>query len=364
MTSADREGDPLSVVARPAFKDAAKKPYNSLLYGSLQQLGVRVREYEARHLLQGHVDIWHIHWPESLIETKNGIGAWISAQQHRLLLQIARRRGIKLVWTIHDLIPHDLVYPRIEWPFWYDVIRRVDGVIALTQKGLDLACERYPRLQAVPAFVIPHGHFRDAYPKTVSREEARRSLGIAEEKRVITYFGQVRPYKNVPRLIQAFRAMPGEDLMLWICGRISKRTGGGEEIVAAAAGDPRIRLELRYIRPDEIQLFTLASDLMVFPYSEILNSGSAILALSYDRPIVVPNLGALPELRRLVGDAWVRGYEGDITPGILREALDWAYGTQRPPQAPLEPLNWSNIGGQTLDAYRAVLRKGANGATP
>lgn len=364
MTSADLERKALSVVARPAFKDAEKKPFNSLLYRSLQQLGVRVSEYNARLLLKGCVDILHIHWPESLIETKSGVAAWLSAQQYRLLLQISRRRGIKLVWTIHDLVPHDVVYPRIEWPFWHDVIRQVDGVIALTDKGLDLARDRYPNLRTVPAFVIPLGHLRNAYPKTVSADEARRALAIPPGKQVITYFGQVRPYKNVPQLIRAFRALPDQNLMLLICGRVSKRTGGEDEITAAAGGDPRIRLELRYIRPEEIQLFTLASDLMVFPYSEILNSGSAILALSYDRPVVVPNLGALPELRRLVGDAWVHGYEGDIDARILADAIAWASGTQRPAQAPLEQLDWQKIGDQTLAAYRAVLRNGGNGVAP
>jgi glycosyltransferase involved in cell wall biosynthesis len=358
MTSADRERNELSVVARPAFKDGVKKPYNFLLYGALQRLGVQVSEYETRRLLHGHVDIWHIHWPESLIETRNGFRAWSSAQQYRLLLHVAHRRGIKLIWTIHDLVPHDLVYPQIEWAFWHDVIDRVDGVIALTQNGLQLARQRYPRLRTCPAFVIPHGHFRDAYPRTVSREEARQILGIPPEKRVIAYFGQIRPYKNVPRLVRAFRAFPGDDLMLLVCGRISKRTGGREEIVAAAEGDPRIRLELRYIEPEEIQLFLLAADLMVFPYSEILNSGSAILALSFDRPLVVPNLGALPELRTLAGDVWMRGYEGDIDARILADSLAWALQTERPPRAPLEELNWTKIGAQTLDAYQAIVRDG------
>lgn len=361
MTAADHEQEPLNVVARPAFKDAASKPYNSLLYSSLRALGVHVCEYRTRYLLQGHVDIWHIHWPESLLEIKTHSSAWFSAQKYRLLLKIAHARGIKLVWTIHDLVPHDVVYPRIEWPFWHDVIEGVDGVIALTQKGLDLARDRYPHLQKIPAFVIPHGHFRDVYPKTVSREEARRILNIAPSTRVIGYFGQVRPYKNVPRLIQAFRQLPDADVRLLVCGRISKRTGGGDEIVAAAASDPRIQLELRYIRPEEIQLYTLAADLMVFPYSEILNSGSAILALSYDRPIAVPNLGALPELRRMVGERWVLGYEGNIDGRILADALAWALNTARPPQAPLEPLNWPAIGGKTLEAYRQVIRNGRNG---
>ena len=278
-----------------------------------------------------------------------------------MLLNIAHRRGIKLVWTIHDLVPHDVVYPRIEWPFWHDIIRGVDGAIALTHKGLDLARERYPRLREVPAFVIPHGHFRDVYPNTLSRDEARQRLGIAEQARVIGHFGQVRPYKNVPNLIRAFRSLPDDDLCLLVCGRISKRTGGEEEIRAAAGGDPRIRLELRYIEPEEIQLYTLATDLMVFPYSEILNSGSAILALSYDRPIAVPNLGALPELRQVVGERWVLGYEGDIDGRILTDALAWAQNTQRPAHAPLEQLDWPAIGGKTLAAYREVIRNHRNG---
>ncbi len=361
MTSANREQEPLNVVARPAFKDAASKPYNSLLYSSLRGLGVHVSEYKTRYLLHGEVDIWHIHWPESLLEIKSLASAWLSAQKYRMLLNIAHRRGIKLVWTIHDLVPHDVVYPRIEWPFWHDIIRGVDGAIALTQKGLDLARERYPRLHEVPAFVIPHGHFRDVYPNTVSRAEARQSLGIGESTRVIGYFGQVRPYKNVPSLVRAFRSLPDDDICLLVCGRISKRTGGREEIMAAAGGDPRVRLELRYIRPEEIQLYTLATDLMVFPYSEILNSGSAILALSYDRPIAVPNLGALPELRRMVGESWVLGYEGDIDGRILTEALAWARKTPRPAHAPLEQLDWPAIGGKTLAAYREVIRDGRNG---
>ena len=56
-------------------------------------------------------------------------------------------------------------------------------------------------------------------------------------------------------------------------------------------------------------------------------------------------------------------YEGEIDARILADALAWVHGTERPPQAPLEPLEWPKIGGQTLAAYRAVLRNGGNGVT-
>lgn len=346
--------EPLRVIARPAFRDSDKTPYTYLLYSALAKLGVDVSEFDARALLLARYDIWHLHWPESLLEVRNSTSAWLSAQKNRALLELARRRGVKIIWTIHDLIPHDLVYPRIEMPFWHEVIRQVDGVIALTTRGLEMARERYEDLRNLPSFVIPHGHFRDVYPCSATREDARRALNVAPDQSVITYFGQIRPYKNVPQLIRAFRELPGAQPLLFVCGRVNKRIDLHDAILQAAAADPRVRLVLRYIEPAEIQRYLAAADLLVFPYSEILNSGSAMLGLSFDRPILVPNLGAMPELCAAVGSEWVRVYDGEIDGRILQEALEWVRSAPRAAHAPLQRFDWTAIAAQTLDAYRSV----------
>jgi glycosyltransferase involved in cell wall biosynthesis len=356
MNGALTGGGALNVLARPAFRSGDTKPYNALLYSALKQLGVNVREFRGHQSLRNHSDVLHIHWPESLIEVRNPLAAWITAQKHRVLFRMARRRGTKIVWTIHDLTPHDCVYPDIELPFWQDFVRLTDGVIALTQTGLDLARDRYGCLRTVPAFVIPHGHFREAYPRSMGRNEARQKLGMPERSTVITYFGQVRPYKNIPQLVRAFRTLEDPNLRLLICGRLSKRIDLRQDILAAADEDPRIRLVLRYIKPDEIQTFLAAADLLVFPYAQILNSGSAILGLSFDRPILVPGLGALPELRRSVGEEWVQTYQGEIDGRTIGNAVAWAKSCPRPAQAPLDGLDWQRIGKQTLAAYHAVVR--------
>jgi glycosyltransferase involved in cell wall biosynthesis len=112
---------------------------------------------------------------------------------------------------------------------------------------------------------------------------------------------------------------------------------------------------LRYIPVSEIELYVTAADLIVLPYADILNSGSAILGLSFDRPILVPDIGAMPELRRCVGNEWVRTYQGEIDPGKLREALAWAISCPRESKAPLEEFGWAAIGEQTLAAYQAIV---------
>lgn len=359
MNSKDGALGRLNVLARPAFRDRQKKPYNALLYSALSELGVTVEEFGKGKILRGGVDVWHVHWPDSLIEIDNPISAWLTARQYCALLKVARHRGIKVIWTIHDLVPHDVVYPRLELPFWDNFIRRVDGVIALTRTGFEMARERYECLREVPAFVIPHGHFRQAYPRTISRDEARRVLGIPSSDFLIAFFGQLRPYKNVPRLIRAFREFDDPAVHLFVCGRLSKRIDVRNDILMAAAGDPRVHLVLRYIEAEEIQIYLTAADLVVLPYAEILNSGSAILGLSFDRPILVPDMGALPELRQSVGREWVQTYRGDIDARTLKEAVAWVKSCRRAPKAPLHEFEWKPIGEQTLAAYRAVVRSRA-----
>ncbi len=91
-------------------------------------------------------------------------------------------------------------------------------------------------------------------------------------------------------------------------------------VETAAESDRRIKLDLRRIPSNEVQLLFSAADLVVLPFSDIMHSGSAMLALSFDRPVLVPARGSLPELQMRVGSEWVRTYDGELTPTILKDA--------------------------------------------
>ena len=104
-----------------------------------------------------------------------------------------------------------------------------------------------------------------------------------------------------------------------------------------------------------MQLFLNAADLVVLPYREVLNSGAALLALSFNKPVLTSDAGALPELREQVGAAWVELYPESLTADVLDTALQWAVGTPRPTTAPLEFADWSEIAQATIAAYRCVL---------
>jgi glycosyltransferase involved in cell wall biosynthesis len=170
-----------------------------------------------------------------------------------------------------------------------------------------------------------------------------------------TFFGQIRPYKNVPRLIRAARDCADPTLVLFVCGRITRRANIESEARDAAGDDPRVRLELRHIAHSDIQLFIKAADLLVFPYAAILSSGAAMLGLSFDRPVLAPDLGAMAELQADVGSAWVRMYQSELDAAILGGSLSWARAGSRPKRAPLDRFAWSAVAAQTLDAYQAII---------
>jgi len=127
------------------------------------------------------------------------------------------------------------------------------------------------------------------------------------------------------------------------------------DIERAAVGDPRVRLDLRHLKRAELATAHRAADLVALPYREILNSGSALLALSLDRPVLVPRRGALAELADTVGEAWVRCYDGDLTPAVLAEALAWAREAPRSARAPLDAFAWSGIARAHQQAYAETI---------
>lgn len=348
----------MRIIAWPAFRNRHDNPYNALLYTRLTGLGVEVEDFSPRKLLFGRHDVWHLHWPESVLNLPQTWLALPLVYTLVALLKFAKRRGTTIIWTVHNLRSHDRRYPRLESRLWRALVAHLDGYIALTEGGQAGALARFPSLRDRPGFIIPHGHYRAVYPDTVTRAEARARLGLPAEARVLGWLGQIRPYKNVAHLIATFRALPSPDTYLLIAGKPGSQELA-TEIRVAAQGDPRIRLALGFVPDDEVQVYLRAIDLVVLPYQEILNSGSAILALSFDRPVLVPDRGTMAELQRSVGAAWVRTYDGQLTPTMLRDALAWALATPRDLAALFRELSWEAIAGQTLTAYQTLSARAA-----
>ncbi|MCW2238568.1 glycosyltransferase family 4 protein [Azospirillum canadense] len=345
----------LTVLSWPYRRRGVTNPYTRRLGEALSDQGLCVREFSAWALLTGRVDVWHMHWPEGTLRSPSRLLGLLRLTQFMLLVAVARLRNVACVWTMHNLESHERAHRDLERRLWRFLIPRLDGIMLLSRASRDLLLERHPAAREVPCHVIPHGHYRGSYPDTETRLSARATYGWTSGERIVAFVGRVRAYKNVDALITAFRAMPDPDLRLVVAGDADD-PDVGRRLRQAAADDARVRLDLGFVPDDAIQRPLRAADLAVLPYRDVLNSGSAILALSFDCPVLVPERGAMGELRERVGAPWVQCYTGALTPETLRDALDQA--ARRPEGAPdLSAFEWSAIGRQLASFYRAIHRR-------
>jgi glycosyltransferase involved in cell wall biosynthesis len=201
--------------------------------------------------------------------------------------------------------------------------------------------------------VVPHGNFIDVYPNDLTRTQARAQLGLDADAFVYLFFGNARGYKSIETLIDAFANLPSHDAVLGLMLRSAFDPAYGQELAARAADSSRVRVWISdFFSIDEFQLYLNSADVVVLPFSEVLTSGSAITALGFGRPLIVPALGCLPEL---VDDTVGIAYD-PAAPEALLQAMEAI--RQRDlavvgaaARARAESLDWDGIAIRIAAAY-------------
>ncbi len=336
----------------PAFSNKNENPYNWLLCTQIMKMGIAVDDYSAWKIIKKRYDIFHIHWPEKFLCNPNFLKALIKSLHFLLILMISKIKGTKIVWTIHNLKSHENYYPLFEELFWKFFLPLVDSYISLSEKADSLAKKRFPQLGDKKGFVIPIGHYRNLYPDTLEKKEAREKIGIPLENKLILYFGLIRTYKNVLSLINSFRKIEDKKINLLIVGKpFNQRIK--KEVENSSFQDPRIKLILKFVPDNEIEIYMKASDIFVLPQKEIFNSSSIILALSYNLPVLIPEKLTGGEIRKKLSEKWVKTFQ-ELTPQILLEAVEWAR-TERGDWRIPNDMKWESIAEKTIEVYKKVM---------
>jgi len=345
--AASAPGAPLQVLAFPKHGD---NPFLARFSGGLEQQGAAVHDFSFTRALRRRYDVFHVHWPDSHLLTRSWWRALAKHARLALLLWYLRSRGTHIVWMMHNLEPHEKNHWLSSWLFarWFP--RACTHAIALSQSTLHLAQRLYPALQRKRITVIPHGHYRDTDQTVWSRRQGRAALELPQRAFTLLFFGGIRPYKNVPRLLDAFRQLPGDHIQLVIAG-LPALGVTAEELHQQAQLDPRVSLHLRFIPEADVPKFMAAADLVVLPFHSILNSGSVLLALSHNRSVLAPRLGALPEIQSQVGTHWLRLYEGEMSTAVLVAAVN-EVGPSEAEQPDLSAFDWQPIAERTMEFYR------------
>ncbi|OLS21883.1 MAG: GDP-mannose:glycolipid 4-beta-D-mannosyltransferase precursor [Candidatus Heimdallarchaeota archaeon LC_3] len=344
----------MKVIASPAFNNK-NNPYNPLLYSEIKKFGLLVEDYSIRKVLFNRISIWHLHWPDTNLNRKSLIEAFFKTCILIFLIEYCKILGTKLIWTAHNIQAHEKRHQTLERIFWKYFLKRLDGVINLSAIGKRMLIKKHPIIKQKLNYIIYHGHYQSAYPNIYSRLKSREKLNIDDKKRVILFLGQIARYKNVDKLIEIFKSIKDKELVLIIAGN-PIYPEYEEEIKKSVESEKRIKLFLKFIRKNEIQLFFNSANLAIFPFTKIFNSGSAILSLSFNCPILVPNIGSMKELQNLFGESWVKVYKDNLNDKIILDSIEWSMRNNKN-ELPIYKLNWDKIAKKTINAYINILNQ-------
>jgi beta-1,4-mannosyltransferase len=273
--------------------------YNDSFYTAVEREGVEVLDGDlswgwlVANLRQG--DWVHLHWPSfGYSESGSRLRATLWFARFVALLLLARAKGAQIAWTAHNLLPHDRCsIPSLD-VLGRHIVIQLSRLILVHGPGPSAALQaRFQRVRG-KLVSIPHGNWIGYYPSDISREKARQRLGIPSEQPLFLFIGLCKPYKNLHELVSAFRESDLNASLL-IAGKFPD-TAYRSRIGFLSESDARIHIREGFIPNDEMQLYLRACDYVVVPYREILTSGTAMLALSFGRPLISADFGFLKDV--------------------------------------------------------------------
>lgn len=286
------------------------------------------------------------------------------------LVAMSRVAGKRIVITVHNPEPHEpsALFNTLE----HRLLRAADTLIVHDARG-EKVLEHKLTGRACDIRVIPHGVNIDI---RVPRQAADYDMTcLVPERRYILMFGNLREYKGLEILLEAWRQimdlLPDVDLV--IAGRLWK--GGDGVLSRVAAGmmgsgrysrkvmdqlalfgsSTRVVVREGFVSDDKIDALLRVSELALFPYEIFASqSGAACRAAGSGCPVLVTDVGGLPDLA--ISRDWV------IAPGsveqLARRLLDrLSYGAVRDTfeadqRARIEKYGWKHVSQMHADVYR------------
>jgi beta-1,4-mannosyltransferase len=266
-------------------------PYQALFYAALAPLGVTavpgvdfsVRGWPSTR----QVDAIHIHWPEGVWRRAGSTGWKTPALLYRLsrFLSSANHRGIKVIWTAHNLGHHEGTsgFDRVGYRI---LMRHADLVIVHSRHAAEALRRGSPGGEKI--MVMPHGNYEMSLPKPHGREEVLAALGMNPAIPVMAVLGNIRTYKGIEVAVEAARRLQGR-IQLIVAGQVHE-SFNSSALLSAAAADPYFRFMPRALSEQEYSDIVAASECVVLPYRAVTSSGVLLSAWSLERCVIASDL--------------------------------------------------------------------------
>lgn len=208
-----------------------------------------------------------------------------------ILRIIHKNRRSKIVCIADNVIPHEKRMG--DMPFTRYFIKPVDAFITLSEKVLN----DLKQFTQKPAIATVHPLY-DNFGEPIDKADARKTLGIAADKKLILFFGFIRQYKGLDLLLRAMAVLKEKQdaPTLLIAGEFYENEQQYQLLIDELNIRDLLILRTDFIPDNEVRNYLCAADFVIQPYRHATQSGITPLSYHFEKPMLVTNVGALPSM--------------------------------------------------------------------
>lgn len=231
----------------------------------------------------------HVQWPSVVTDQATSEG---DAEQRVDIflgaLRNAKLLGRPVIWTVHNILPHDTQYASQAIRLHQGLADAADVVHVLNSQTVGVASPFY-RIDEEKTVTIPHSSYDGVYGPSLVPSDARKAIGASADTTTVLFFGQLRPYKGLDQLVGAVAALADrrDDLELLLAG---KPFAGLDDVLAVLdESGVRNTRSVGFVPDAVVPEWFSAADVLVLPHRKVLNSGTLYLGATFGVPTIVPD---------------------------------------------------------------------------
>lgn len=270
-------------------------PFQKMLYARAAEFGfapVAINNLDELDACPTALNVVvHFHWVHNVFaKAENEAEAQAASDTFLRRAEALKARGVKLVWTIHNVISHGTRFEKVELELRQKFADLVDTIHIMNPRTAALCAPVYT-LDSHKLLEVPHPSYAGVYGDYISKFQARLDLGLPAGKPVFLLFGSLMPQKGTRQFLQGIGKLQdrfSSEAIVLVAGK-ARMGAFYEEVLKLSSGRTDVKLIAGHVGDQDVQSLFKAADVVVCPYTKGLNSGVVMTAVSFGRPVVVPS---------------------------------------------------------------------------
>ncbi|MCF8464130.1 MAG: glycosyltransferase [Flavobacteriales bacterium] len=198
---------------------------------------------------------------------------------------------VQVIGILDNVIPHERrIGDRLFTKYF---LNQCDSYVAMSSSVME---DLNQFNQNKPRKLLYHPIY-DHFGEKVEKEIARKHLHVSDESKVVLFFGIIRKYKGLELLLEAISKMDNrENLKLIIAGEFYEDRTKYDRIIKQLGIENNVIINAGFVDKFKVRYYFCAADIVAQPYLSATQSGVTQIAYHFHTPMLVTNVGGLPEM--------------------------------------------------------------------